>query len=225
MKYFKKDMKLLLLPWLIIMPFCIAIVIDLIVFTILKITHAESFFMPGAMLSIFSSALFIPVFTLIYANSCYDLAVSMGRKRKGFMLNAILGTALLSILVSIILAIYSCIYPLLHSIFFRSIAFDGDFYGFIGFKYALRFTPLALLVIAVVLCFGIIYSAVIRKYNPQIAAILWISFSIVPTLITKVSEYVVSPLFTALLWIVPIGIIITAAVISYIYIAKADIKF
>ena len=224
MEYFKKDMKLLLLPWLIILPFCTAIGIDLIVFTILKITHAESFFMPGAMVSIFFSALFIPMFTLIYANSCYDLAVSMGRKRKGFMLNAILGTALTSIIVSVILAIYSCLYPLIHSIFFRNIAFDGNFYGFVGFKYALMFSPLVLLIIVAALCFGIIYTAVIRKYNPQIAAILWISFWIIPTLLTRISDYVTAPLFTALLWIVPIGIIIIATVISYMYITKADIK-
>ncbi len=224
MKYFKKDIKLIIIPWLMAFPLCISVIADIITFTILKITSQETFFLPGAVIGIFLSAFLIPIFTLIYSNVYLDLAISMGRKRKGFLLNSIIGILLFTIFPIVILILISNIYPVINTLFFNGLPFEGDFSGCIDFNTAFYGSPIVLGILAASICIGIIYSAVIRKYGIQTAAFIWMVFCFCPMIIGKISHLNSARAIIITLASIFIGVIITAVIISYMYIAKADIK-
>ncbi len=226
MKYFKKDIKLIIIPWLIVLPLCISLTADIIIFTILKITSQETFFLPGAVIGIFLSVFFIPIYTLIYSNVYLDLAISMGRKRKGFLLNLIIGILLFTIFPIVILILISNIYPVINTLFFNGLPLEGDFSGCIDFNTAFSGSPIILGILAASICIGIIYSAVIRKYGAQVAAFIWMLFCFSPMIMNKILHLNLnlSPAIIITLASIFIGIIITVVIISYMYIAKADIK-
>ena len=229
-KYFKKDAELVLSPWIIAIPFLTCFGIDIIVF----IAHAfflkpfEEFFMPGAFTGIVFSTLFIPIYNIIWSNIYLDLAVSMGRKRKSFLINSLSLTFIFSVIESIILCVISWIYPAIRFLFFRTRPVSENFYGFIGFNNFIKFAPIFLLVILASVIFGIIYSAAIRKYGATCAAFIWIGFWIIPLFTKHISRFLsthhISNTLMIVSTLIPVIILLAVAVISVRYLSKTDIK-
>ena len=230
LKYFKKDAKLILNPWLLAIPFIICTVTDIIVLIIQAffVKPFEEFFMPGVFVGIIFSTLFIPVYSAIYSNFYMDLAVSMGRKRKSFLFNSLSLSLIFSIAESILLCALSCLYPAVHFIFFKSRPTAEDFFGFINFNTFIKFAPIFLLIAVCSVIFGIIYSAVIRKYGSAYASFIWVGFWLFPICSNHIHRFLSSHDISNALIIVstsiPVVIFLAAAAVSFVYLSKSDIK-
>lgn len=230
LKYFKKDAKLILSPWLLAIPFIICGVTDIVLLVIQAffLKPFDEFVMPGAFIGIIFSVLFIPIYSVILSNLYMDLAISMGRKRKSFIFNSLSLTFLSAIIESIILCALSWIYPAIHFLFFRTRPISDNFYGFVGFNNFIKFAPIFLLVIVVSVIFGIIYSAAIRKYGASYAAFIWFGFWLLPLFTKRISSFLsthhISNTLIIASVLIPVVIVLAAATISVKYLSKSDIK-
>ncbi|MEG1027225.1 MAG: hypothetical protein RSE07_00925, partial [Oscillospiraceae bacterium] len=146
---------------------------DAITYTVMIVAKPDTYCSIGGMLSFVVALISVLTIGITIFGTNFDIAISMGRKRKSYLINAsifVFITQIVNILLAILLGNLSYI---IYKAFWGYVPLEKDFTGIISLDMITGHWWQAILIIVGSALFGYCISALIKKFGRNFLWVLW----------------------------------------------------